>query len=63
LIGVAAAVGLVIYFLLAIAVHVRADDARNMPTPVLIELMAVAALTLGSPPCRGRPSLPGVPPG
>jgi hypothetical protein len=33
LIGVVAAVGLVIYFLLAIAVHVRADDARNMPPP------------------------------
>jgi hypothetical protein len=44
--GVAAAVGLVVYFLLAIAAHIRADDAAHLPTPVVIELMAVAALVL-----------------
>jgi hypothetical protein len=44
--GVAAAVGLVVYFLLAIAAHVRAGDARNLPTPVAMELLAVAALVL-----------------
>jgi uncharacterized membrane protein YbjE (DUF340 family) len=44
--GVAAAVGLVVYFLLAIGAHIRADDAVHLPTPVVIELMAVAALVL-----------------
>jgi hypothetical protein len=44
--GVAAAVGLVVYFLLAIGAHIRANDAANLPTPVVIELMAVAALVL-----------------
>ena len=44
--GVAAAVGLVVYFLLAIGAHIRADDAAHVPTPVVIELMAVAALVL-----------------
>jgi uncharacterized membrane protein YbjE (DUF340 family) len=44
--GVAAAVGLVVYFLLAIGAHVRADDTVHLPTPVVIELMAVAALVL-----------------
>jgi hypothetical protein len=44
--GVAAAVGLVVYFLIAIGAHIRADDAVHLPTPVVIELMAVAALVL-----------------
>ena len=44
--GIAAAVGLVVYFLLAIGAHIRADDAVHLPTPVVIELMAVAALVL-----------------
>jgi hypothetical protein len=44
--GVAAAVGLVVYFLLAIGAHIRAGDAVHLPTPVVIELMAVAALVL-----------------
>ena len=44
--GVAAAAGLVVYFLLAIAAHIRADDAVHLPTPVAIELMAVAALVV-----------------
>ncbi|MGH2716632.1 MAG: DoxX family protein [Thermoleophilaceae bacterium] len=44
--GVVAAVGLVCYFLLAIAAHIRAQDAADLPTPVVIELMAVAALVL-----------------
>jgi uncharacterized membrane protein YbjE (DUF340 family) len=42
--GVAAAAALVVYFLLAIGAHIRADDAVHLPTPVVIELMAVAAL-------------------
>jgi DoxX-like family len=45
-IGVAAAVGVAVYFMLAIAAHVRHDDAGNLPTPVAIEAMAVAALVL-----------------
>ena len=45
-IGVAAAIGVVCYFLLAIAAHIRADDAVNLPTPVVIALIAVAALIL-----------------
>jgi hypothetical protein len=45
-IGIAAGVGLVVYFLLAIASHVRANDARNLPTPVVMELLAVASLVL-----------------
>jgi DoxX-like family len=45
-IGVAAAIGVVIYFLVAIAFHVRADDAEHAPTPVIIWLLAAAALGL-----------------
>jgi hypothetical protein len=45
-IGVAAGIGLVVYFLLAIAAHVRANDARNLLAPVVMELLAVASLVL-----------------
>jgi uncharacterized membrane protein len=45
-IGVAAGIGLVVYFLAAIAAHVRADDSRNLPVPVAMELLAVASLAL-----------------
>jgi DoxX-like family len=45
-IGVAAAAGLVVYFVVAIAFHIRAKDAQNLPTPVVIELLAIAALGL-----------------
>ena len=45
-IGVAAGVGLVVYFLLAVAAHIRAGDARNLPTPVAMELLAIASLVL-----------------
>ena len=44
--GVAAAVGVTCYFLVAIAFHIRANDARNLPTPMVIAGMAVAALVL-----------------
>lgn len=47
-IGIAAAVGVVVYFVLALAAHVRADDVENLPTPAVIELLAVAALLLRS---------------
>lgn len=45
-IGVAAAVGLVIYFLVAVAFHIRAGDAQHLPTPLVIALLAAAALVL-----------------
>jgi hypothetical protein len=45
-IGAAAAAGLVCYFALAITAHIRADDAKNLPTPVLMLALAIAALML-----------------
>jgi len=45
-IGVAATIGVIVYFLLAVAAHLRADDARNLPTPGAIELVAIATLAL-----------------
>jgi DoxX-like family len=45
-VGVAAGTGLVVYFLLAIAAHIRAGDTRNLPVPVAMELLAVASLIL-----------------
>jgi len=44
--GVAAAAGTVAYFLLAVRAHLRHDDRANLPTPVVMELLAVAALAL-----------------
>jgi hypothetical protein len=45
-IGAAAAAGLVCYFGLAIAAHIRSGDAKNVPTPVLMLALAIAALVL-----------------
>jgi hypothetical protein len=45
-IGIAASIGVILYFLIAIAFHVRADDAEHLPTPLAIALIAVAALIL-----------------
>ncbi len=45
-IGIAAAVGLVAYFALAVAAHVRSHDTGNLATPLVIELLAVTALVL-----------------
>jgi hypothetical protein len=45
-IGVAAAVGVVLYFLAAIAFHLRADDAEHLPTPLVIASLTTAALVL-----------------
>jgi hypothetical protein len=45
-IGVAAGIGVVCYFLLAVIAHVRHRDQEHLPTPVAIELLAVAALSL-----------------
>jgi DoxX-like family len=45
-IGIAAAVGVTAYFALAIAAHIRARDIDNLPTPLVIELLAATALVL-----------------
>jgi hypothetical protein len=45
-VGIVAGIGLVAYFLLAIGAHVRAGDARNLPAPVVMEVLAVASLAL-----------------
>jgi hypothetical protein len=45
-IGVAAAVGVLCYFATAVAVHLRANDARNLPTPLAMAMIAAAVLVL-----------------
>lgn len=45
-IGVAAAIGLVVYFALAIAAHLKFDDRAHLPTPLMMEALAAAALIL-----------------
>lgn len=45
-IGVASAIGLILYFALAVAFHIRADDTANLPTPLAMAALAVAALVL-----------------
>jgi hypothetical protein len=45
-VGVAAAIGLIAYFAVAVSAHIRADDARRLPTPLAFEALAVAALVL-----------------
>jgi DoxX-like protein len=45
-IGIAAAIGVIAYFALALAAHIRANDLRNLTNPAVIELFAVAALVL-----------------
>jgi hypothetical protein len=45
-VGVAATIGLVGYFLLASAAHIRAKDARNLPTPLVYLALAATALAL-----------------
>ncbi|HST81236.1 MAG TPA: DoxX family protein [Kineosporiaceae bacterium] len=44
--GVAAAVGVILYFVLAVATHVRGNDAKNAPPAAVIGLIAVGALAL-----------------
>ena len=45
-VGLAAAAGTVVYFLLAVAAHLRHGDAAHLAVPVAIELLAMAVLTL-----------------
>jgi DoxX-like family len=44
--GVAAAVGLACYFLVAVAFHIRAGDLANLPMPVALAGMAALAAAL-----------------
>ncbi|MEV0296923.1 DoxX family protein [Nocardia sp. NPDC050710] len=44
--GIAAAVGLILYFLGGIGFHVKAGDWKNLPAPTVFLGLAVAALVL-----------------
>jgi len=44
--GITAAGAVTCYFLVAVVFHIRADDLGNLPTPLLIALVAAAALIL-----------------
>jgi hypothetical protein len=44
--GVAAGIGLVCYFVLAVAAHIRARDTGNLPVPLVYLALAVTALVL-----------------
>ena len=44
--GVVAAAAVAIYFLVAIAAHIRSDDLEHVPTPIVMEALALAALVL-----------------
>jgi hypothetical protein len=45
-IGIASAIGVIAYFALALAAHIRAHDLENLATPAIIELLSVAVLVL-----------------
>jgi hypothetical protein len=44
--GIAAAAGVVLYFVGAIITHLRKGDVKGAPTPVVILIVAAVALTL-----------------
>jgi hypothetical protein len=44
--GVAAAAGLVAYFVLAVVAHVRHHDLKPLPTPLVFLVLSAAALAL-----------------
>jgi uncharacterized membrane protein YphA (DoxX/SURF4 family) len=44
--GIAAAAGVALYFVGAIGAHLRKNDVKGIVTPVLILILAVAALVL-----------------
>jgi hypothetical protein len=46
LIGIAAAIGVCLYFIGAIVFHVRADDLPGAPVPAVILVLAAVALVL-----------------
>ncbi len=45
--GIAAAIGVVLYFLGAVITHLRAGDKKGVGTPAVIMLVAAAPLVLG----------------
>ena len=45
-VGLAAAACLVVYFLVAVTFHIRADDARHLAAPLVLALVAAVALAL-----------------
>jgi len=45
--GIAAAIGVVLYFLGAVITHVRAGDTKGIATPAVIMLVSAAPLVLG----------------
>ncbi len=45
--GIAAAIGVILYFVGALIFHVRARDFKGMPMPAVLLLVGVLALVLG----------------
>lgn len=45
-IGIAAAIGIIIYFLGAVGFHIRANDMKHLPTPLLVAVFAALVLIL-----------------
>ncbi|MDX3512775.1 DoxX family protein [Streptomyces caniscabiei] len=45
--GIAAAIGVVLYFLGAVITHIRAGDKKGIGTPAVIMLVSVAPVALG----------------
>jgi hypothetical protein len=44
--GIAAGVGLVLYFVGAVITHVRASDVKGLPTPMVMLVVSAVALSL-----------------
>ncbi|MFF2848964.1 DoxX family protein [Streptomyces sp. NPDC058001] len=45
--GIAAAIGVVLYFIGAVVTHIRGKDVKGVPTPTVLLLVGAAALVLG----------------
>ena len=45
--GIAAAIGVILYFVGALSFHVRAKDVKGMPMPAALLIVAVLALAFG----------------
>ena len=45
--GIAAATGLLLYFLGALGFHLRAKDIKGMPMPAVFTILSAATLSLG----------------
>ncbi|MEV6108610.1 DoxX family protein [Streptomyces sp. NPDC051940] len=46
--GIAAAAGVVLYFIGAVITHLRAGDGANAPVPTVLAVLAAAPLVLGA---------------